>query len=95
METKYLVIFGMGLVAGYLITDYMRKKSATQTASTITSPGQLEYCQQQAENVAMLVKVPDIDAFKKQYIEMCLNADSVGLKESQPISVVVSSGDTI
>jgi hypothetical protein len=38
MTTKHLVIFGAGVIAGYLLVDYLRKNPIGTTTQTQTNP---------------------------------------------------------
>ena len=84
MDTKNLVIFGAGVIAGYLLVDYLRKNpmgsTTTNTNENIlpiptTSP--VESCQASLDKYLQSVKMKpeNLEAYKKEYMDNCLKVE--------------------
>jgi hypothetical protein len=81
MTTKHLVIFGAGILAGYLLIDYLRKQnpsSATPPATTPPTPAvnpKEETCQAALkEHLTFIKMLPDnLESYKQSFMADCLS----------------------
>jgi len=89
MDTKNLVIFGVGVIAGYLLVDYLRKNPM---GSTTTNPIPVPpiatneaTCQASLDAKLQTLKMMpgDLEAYKKEFMDNCLKV------EGTPCSIVV------
>lgn len=87
METKSIVIFGMGMIVGYLLTNYMTSmQSGVMTPPVAnpdgTTPGQSlnDYCEDEWMKIAMVSKFSSEEgaaAEKLAFMKDCLNRDGM------------------
>jgi hypothetical protein len=83
MDTKNLVIFGAGVIAGYLLVDYLRKNPMGTTTPTQNIPppappvvnDKVAICQASLdEHLQTLRMIPEsLEAYKQQYMSDCIN----------------------
>ena len=89
MDTKNLVIFGAGVIAGYLLVDYLRKNPMGTTPNPIPVPPVISTneatCQASLDEYLQSVKMKpeNLEAYKKEYMDDCLKV------EGTPCTIVV------
>ena len=84
MDTKNLVIFGAGVIAGYLLVDYLRKNPmGTTPIGNIPPPAppivndKVAICQASLDEYLQSVKMKpeNLEAYKKEYMDDCLKVE--------------------
>jgi hypothetical protein len=79
MTTKHLVIFGGGVLAGYLLMDYLRKQK--QQVTPVTEPPvavvdpKVAQCEASLQQNLMTARIPSdqLEAYKAQFMADCLS----------------------
>lgn len=84
LNTKNLVIFGTGVLAGYLLTQYLSGKIAKGDGTPMTPPSvspntidKQTICEQKlmdATSVMRFSSEMDMEDFKKQFMTDCLSS---------------------
>lgn len=85
MTTKHLVIFGAGVLAGYLLMDYLRKQKQQQVTPVTEPPvavvdPKVAYCEASLLEALKTVRIgaDQLEAYKAQFMADCLaNANNV------------------
>ena len=82
MTTKHLVIFGAGVLAGYLLVDYLRKNemgtSQLGVPPTAIDPKVAE-CEGMFQQHLQTLRMPpeNLEAYKKQYMSDCVSGTGI------------------
>ena len=87
MNTKNLVIFGTGVLAGYLLTQYLSGKIAKSDGTPMTPPAiggagilpdtKQADCEKKMTDATSVMKFSsetDMEDFKKQFMSDCLSS---------------------
>ena len=74
MTTKHLLIFGAGILTGYLLVDYLRRKTPTTTPVAAVNP-KVALCEAMLQQNLMTARIPSdqIEAYKAQFMSDCLS----------------------
>lgn len=85
MTTKHLVIFGAGILAGYLLIDYLRKQNPSNATPPVTTPLGInhstsvnpleETCQAALIEHLKTVRLSSdaLESYKKSFMADCLS----------------------
>ena len=73
MTTKHLLIFGAGILTGYLLVDYLRKTPTATPVATVDP--KVALCEAMLQQHLQTVKISadQLEAYKTQFMSDCLS----------------------